>query len=713
MYLVTIVNGRVETVINSVDVGINSPRISGTVKQGINSIDSFSFTVYPNNPGYNIIKPFSTLVKVYNTKTCKYEFIGRALKPSSNMESSGEIYKTWICESELGYLIDSMQTYGEYHNISIRDYLKLILDVHNSRIEKDKQFKLGNVTVSDSNDSIYKYLDYDSTWKNINDDLIGTYGGELQIRYEGNDRYLDYLTEIGEVKETEIRLGKNIQDITEDKDPTNFYTRLIPLGNKLSVKDADGNDKETDERLDIKSVNNGLNYIDDIDAISIFGIIEGCKVWDDVSKASNLMKKGEKYLKSQRIVISNKITALDLNLIGLDIDSFEVGNYYPLKHPLLDIDYTVRIVEKTISIESPEASSLTFGDRKRDIKQYQLDTKKQAYKTMKLEKELKNNTLKINNANIKIKNTSDSVIGLSKDVISLGTNTNETITKMTESIILLNDAVISINANLSNVNNTLDNINKRLSKLEGDDFPPTSSLKDFPYASELVNLAVSYWQNCDNEYINEKPWSQGLTYRSKNTPLSLYCDSNMDSDNSLWVEKNGRHYKAIDCSTLIGLCVRGYGYENSPYYSKSKFDEFRTDRNQTNSAVSWAFALPRTAAEQGEYFYDKKWIVPLDTIGNVNNNFAGLKKGDLVFWAKKNEDGSYKEPNRFMNISHVGIVYGNSSKYSNRLSIIESTNSTTKKHTWSDGTTLNAGVRIKDLANNYIDDVVLVARIQK
>lgn len=711
MYLVKIINDNVETIINHVSTNNTSNKISGTVKQGINSIDSFTFTIYPNNTGYNLITPYKTLITVLNTKTNKYEFIGRVLTPSGNMNSSGLTSKSYVCESELAYLIDSTQMRGEYNNITPEQYLGVMLDRHNSNMEDYKKIKLGNVTVKDNNDSLYKYLDYDSTWKNINDDLINTYGGELQLRYEGDEKYLDYLTEIGKVCETEIRLGKNIKDITNDVDPTSYITRLYPLGNKLKTTDEEGNEVDSEERLTISSVNNGLDYIDDTEGIAEFGIIEGYVTWDDVTEASNLLRKGQEYLKSQRITISNKITALDLSLIGLDIDSFEVGNYYPLIHELLDIDYTIRIIERTISIENPQASTLSFGDKQADIKQYQLDTKKQSYKTIKLEKELKNNTLKINNANIKIKNTSDSVIGLSKDVISLGTNTNETITKMAESIILLNDAVININANLSNVNNTLDNINKRLSKLEGDDFPPTSSLKDFPYASELVNLAVSYWQNCDNEYINEKPWSQGLTYRSKNTPLSLYCDSNMNSDNSLWVEKNGRHYKAIDCSTLTGLCVRGYGYENSPYYSKSKFDEFRTDRNQTNSAVSWAFALPRTAAEQGEYFYDKKWIVPLDTIGNVNNNFAGLKKGDLVFWAKKNEDGSYKEPNRFMNISHVGIVYGNSSEYSNRLSIIESTNSTTKKHTWS-GNTLNAGVRIKDLANNYVDDIVLVARIQ-
>ena len=241
---------------------------------------------------------------------------------------------------------------------------------------------------------------------------------------------------------------------------------------------------------------------------------------------------------------------------------------------------------------------------------------------------------------------------------------------------------------------------------------PPSGLKDFPYADKLVEIAMTYWRNADKEYVSGKSWSQGTTYRSSNTPLSAYCESGMDVENSFWVSVRGRHYKAIDCSTLVGLCLRGYTYENGPYANKTQFDAFRTDRNQTNPSVSWAFTVPRTAADIGKYCYDNNWIVPLSTIGNSSNNYSGLKKGDLIFWAKKNTDGTYREPDRFMKISHVAIVYGNSNTYNNRLSVIESTSTTSKVHTLSDGSKVNCGVRIKDIANNKPDEVVLVARIQ-
>ena len=397
MYLVKIINDGVETIINHVSTNNKSNRISGTIKQGINCINSFTFTIYPNNSGYHLIIPYRTLITVLNTKTNKYEFIGRVLKPSGNMSNSGLISKTFVCESELAYLIDSTQVYGEYHNITPEKYLGIMLDRHNLNREDHKKFKLGNVTVKDNNDSLYKYMAYDTTWKNINDDLLDTYGGELQIRYEGDVKYLDYLTEIGEVKETEIRLGKNIKDIEEDKDPTSYITRLYPLGCKLKTTDAEGNEIDSEERLTIGTVNSGVDYIDDTEAIAEFGIIEGYITWDNVTEASNLLRKGQEYLKSQRITISNKITALDLSLIGLDIDSFEVGNYHPLKHELLDIDYTIRIIEKTISIENPQTSTLTFGDKQADIKQYQLDTKKRNKEVVKLAEEAKKQAIQVKN----------------------------------------------------------------------------------------------------------------------------------------------------------------------------------------------------------------------------------------------------------------------------------------------------------------------------
>lgn len=465
MYLVTIINNDVETVINEVSTNTDN-RISGTIKQGINCINSFTFTIYPNNEGYNLINPLSTLVKVLNTKTNKYEFIGRVLSPTHSMNSNGLVSKTFICESELGYLLDTYQSYEEIHNVTVKGYLERLILVHNANTDSNKQFTVGNVNVIDNNDSLYRYIAYDSTKKNIDDDLIDKLGGELQIRYENDIRYLDYLQEIGKVCNTEIRLAKNLQDIEQNIDVSGYCNRLVVLGSKLKTTDDEGNEVDTEQRLTIESVNNGIRYIDDEESIKKFGVIQGQVIFDDVTDVKNLFSKGKKYLLNQRLIISNKVNALDLSLIGIDIDSFEVGNYYPLKHEILGIDDTVRIVEKSISIDSPHTSTITLGDLEKDIKKYNIQAKKGYTEAMKIAEEASNRVVSVEkyateqiyrvdgNINTIITDVGNEITNINN---SLG-NANNDLTAINNNITILTNQVNTNTSNINNIEAVLDNI---------------------------------------------------------------------------------------------------------------------------------------------------------------------------------------------------------------------------------------------------------------
>lgn len=260
------------------------------------------------------------------------------------------------------------------------------------------------------------------------------------------------------------------------------------------------------------------------------------------------------------------------------------------------------------------------------------------------------------------------------------------------------------------------------------------TIYDFPYADDMVEVGLTYWRVCSKEYTSGQSWSQGLTYRASNTPLSGTCVAEQDVEGSLWVTvtRSGqtRHYKAIDCSTLAGLTCKGYTYALGPYANKTNFTAFRTDRLQKNEDVVWSFNMvnadgswAREAAAQAAYF-DRigKGIIYYRNVdngitygdcGNADDNFAKIQKGDLVFYAKKDTSGDWKQPNRYMKVSHVAICYGNNS--SGNKSVIESTNGTmTKNHEFDDGTSINAGVRIVSIAGDYgySDDIVMVVRPQ-
>lgn len=263
--------------------------------------------------------------------------------------------------------------------------------------------------------------------------------------------------------------------------------------------------------------------------------------------------------------------------------------------------------------------------------------------------------------------------------------------------------------------------------------PDKNTIYDFPYADEMVEVGMTYWRVCDQEYTSGQSWSQGFTYRSANTPLSGTCKADQDVAGSLWeaVTRSGktRHYKAIDCSTFSGMMTKGLEYVNGPYANKTNFTNFRKNILQ-KSSKSWAFNIvkadgtwAREAAAQCEYF-DRVglgivYYRNIDTgktygsKGSTDDNFSPIKKGDLIFYSKKDSSGNWKQPNRYMKVSHVAVCYGDNS--SGKKSVIESTNGTmSKNHTFDDGTTINAGIRIVSIAgtSGYADDIVMVVRPQ-
>lgn len=444
MYQVIIKNENEEKIINALSTDIEAPRLlSGSIKHGINTIDNFTFNIAFNNPGYNKLNALTTLVEVLNTKNNTLEFKGRVLLPIESMDSNGKFVKSVTCESELGYLMDSSTIYGEYHNISVKDFLKVIIDNHNSQVSTDKQFQVGTVTVVDNNDSLYRYLGYTKTFEAIKEKLIDRLGGELQIRYENGIRYLDYLESIGEIKATEIRLAKNLQTIELEKDPTSIISRLLPLGSKL---------EDSEERLTIESVNNGIKYIDDIEAIEKFGVIVGSVTWDDVTEASNLLRKGQEYIKeNNRIKKKYKLTALDLSTIGLDFDSFERGNSYPVINPLMNINENLRVIEKTIDIHNPQSSTLGIGDKLEDIKDYQLNNIATAKEVKTVKETIQTTVSTLNSVSVELNNT-----------VKILNNTNENMGNLNDIVKANVDATNAIANTLVSINNKLDKLTRRI-----------------------------------------------------------------------------------------------------------------------------------------------------------------------------------------------------------------------------------------------------------
>lgn len=391
------------------------------------------------------------------------------------MSESGVFAKSFLCESELGYLNDSAQRHGEYHDITVRRFLQIIIDNHNADVagdDIDKTFKLGIVDVDSSTGTLYRYLGYESTFDTIKDKLIDRLGGELRVRKVDGVRYLDYVKSIGEQKSTEIRIAKNLKSITKETDPSDIITRLIPLGERIESDDEDATDA-SEARLTIESVNNGKDYIDDKAAMAVFGVIAKSESWDDITQPNILKTRGQQFLnENNRVKSKYSLSALDLSLIDLDIDSFDVGNWHPVKNPIMDIDDELRIVGKTTDILAPEASSLEIGDKFMTASDYQKEANQSTRKIVNLENDLTRERKRVREVSASVKNAQVEIERL--QTIIENANVEE-----------LEQVIIDINNQLGSLFNNLGDIGQEIIDLQF----KVDAIEQFVMQQEQINNA--------------------------------------------------------------------------------------------------------------------------------------------------------------------------------------------------------------------------------
>lgn len=384
MYDVTIMNGNAQHIIHDHRSASNAQKLSsGTIVDAENAISSFTFTIYPNNAGYNLLNAYTTLVKVRNTKRNRFDFVGRILQITPDMDANGLIKKTVVCEERMGYLHDSIQPYAEVRHYAgdesrsgIEEFIDVVLANHNAQVEEYKRIYRGNVTVRpfESSDEVTKGLNWQSTYDALKDKLLNSFGGFFVLREANGVLYLDYLESAGTTRSTEIKVGRNMRAASKAINPGSIITRVVPLGSKLTTIDENGNEVETEERLTIATINNGLDYVEAEDYAQQYGIKYGTVIFDDVTDPSNLMMKGIEWLAANNgLAISHDIDALDLSIIGLDIDDFVLYDRYPVINPALGINDILQIVKKTTNIVEPHNSSFEMGDTMKRLSDAMID----------------------------------------------------------------------------------------------------------------------------------------------------------------------------------------------------------------------------------------------------------------------------------------------------------------------------------------------------
>lgn len=318
----------------------------------VNKAGAFSFKMPPQHPQYELprkmlscIQVFQDDEEVFNGRIteCKIDFYNR---------------KHFTCEGQLAYLNDSIQRPAEYHDMTVRGYLESLIVSHNKQVSKDKQFKVGIVTVTDSNDSLYRYTNYNSTMKEIKEDLVDDLGGYLRVRNVNGTAYLDYISDYDNVSTQSIEFGENLLDFSRNTDVSDIATVFIPLGAKLEESPI----AALEQRLTIESVNNGSDSLVNLDAVKKFGYITKTITWDEVTTPKMLLYKANKYIADyQWDSMTLEVNAVDMHWTDADIEQFKLGDKIKAHSSLHGLDRYFPLSKMSIQLNNLSSSKFTLG----------------------------------------------------------------------------------------------------------------------------------------------------------------------------------------------------------------------------------------------------------------------------------------------------------------------------------------------------------------
>lgn len=516
------------------------------VSASVGAAASFTFTIYPSNPGYSNLYEWTSYIDVINTKRNDYLFRGRIIAIESKATSEGAFYKEVTCESQLAYLNDSIVTW-EKIQMTPADFFKKLMLAHNSQVDKERQFNPGRITVTNNTNNVYCYVeDGLKTLNELQTDLLSKddLGGELWIRNEQDCTYIDWIRDEKQKASQEIKLAKNLVSIQTKPDLKELVTVLYPFGatEEKSVSDENVKDVST-PKLNISSVNGGKKYIEDAELISLYGRISGSKSWDDVKIPANLLTKAREYLNNfKALKIGYEIEAVDLAPLNLAIDDFQLGKYYHVINPVIGVDDWLRVIGVSININKPLLSTLQIGGQTKRLVDYQLSNVNMSRSIESLRRSQQANLMQISQLQQENKMLAENYRNLYKSNEDLANKFSEiqemldklnNDQKVTEPINGDWTPVVEYAAKLMKVDLTKDSLNVVLSRIKQESNGDQTVVNDWDSNAQAGHPTIGLLQYRDDTFAY---WAlEGYTDIRKgfHQLLALFNDSNWLRDISV------------------------------------------------------------------------------------------------------------------------------------------------------------------------------------
>lgn len=326
----------------------NRTLISPHIENELNSAGSFNYTIPVGHEYYSSPNILIDNVEVYEQNNLI--FFGRVVSSEKDWNNSWVVY----CEGALAYLNDSIQRPHEYNDYSVKQFFRDLIDNHNDLVPLNRRFTVGNITIDDK--LVYRKLDYEDTYSAIKKMCLDAEGGYLFTRRENGVNYIDWLKEMPYVADQSVQFGLNLIDLNQYIDGSDIVTSVIPLG------DIDDN---TGERINIKSINESKDYIDNVTGVRTYGRITKAVIFNGITDPHTLENLGIDWLDNKQYDrLTIECDAAELSYLNDTYTPFIVGQSVRVVSTPHLIDRTFPLSKISIDLDSG-VKKITIGTEPR------------------------------------------------------------------------------------------------------------------------------------------------------------------------------------------------------------------------------------------------------------------------------------------------------------------------------------------------------------
>lgn len=198
--------------------------------------------------------------------------------------------------------------------------------------------------------------------------------------------------------------------------------------------------------------------------------------------------------------------------------------------------------------------------------------------------------------------------------------------------------------------------------------------EEVPEGLQIIPVFNTYWsrnahgesaatrttKRCNPTYVAQMVAAAQSYYDHRNDRTNGQYDMVYGYNSAV---RQDTYTRQIDCSTFVGLVLRGLPYEDTQYYTKidtpaasvvANPDYVWTFNPQWYDYYSADLTTDPTdathASQLGEWMIDMGWRVPKDA------KLLNLEVGDIIFYSRMTANGkAIAQPDRFMSINHIAV----------------------------------------------------------